>query len=226
MSVGSVVLLRHGRTAYNAAGRLQGQVDIPLDEVGLWQAEQGAAALAVLHEPTRVVASDLVRAAVTAEHYAKVTGAEISLDPRLRERSFGDWEGLERGEIEARWPEQFDVWRRGHEPQSVNVEARAAVASRMVEAIEAHGNDLGPSDTLVVVSHGAAITIAVTALLGLDPDAWRGLSGLNNVHWSCVERARSGSVTGWRLTAHNSGAGYAPDAWNAGPDWNLEPTSS
>lgn len=225
MSAGSVVFLRHGRTAYNAAGRLQGQVDIPLDEVGQWQAEHGARALATFHACSRVVASDLVRARVTAEHYARVGGHELVIDQRVRERSFGDWEGLTRPEIEEGWPEEFAQWRRGEQPAGASIETRTEVAARMLAAVDEHGADLGSDDTLVIVSHGAAITIGVTALIGLDPEAWRGLNGLHNVHWSHVERSGPAATTPWRLLAHNVGAGFPLDHWNAGPDWNLEPTS-
>lgn len=225
MSVGSVIFLRHGRTAYNAVGRLQGQVDIPLDEVGLWQAQHGAEALARLHAPARVISSDLVRARVTAEHYADAAGASVLADPRVRERSFGLWEGLTREEIADGWPQEFEQWRRGSDPEGIDVESRAAVAARVAEAVNDHGRDLSPTDTLVVVAHGAAITLGITALLGLDPDSWRGISGLNNVHWSHLERSHAGSMTDWRLVAHNVGAGFPLDHWNAGPDWNLEPTS-
>src|SRR5690606_21205563 len=57
VSARTVVLWRHGRTEYNATARLQGQVDIPLDEVGRWQAEQAARDLAERHGPTRIVSS-------------------------------------------------------------------------------------------------------------------------------------------------------------------------
>ncbi len=225
MSVGSVIFLRHGRTAYNAVGRLQGQVDIPLDEVGLWQAQHGAEALARMHAPSRVISSDLVRAWVTAEHYAAAAGAVVVAEPRVRERSFGVWEGLTREEIAAGWPAEFEQWRGGADPVGVEAEPRTAVAARVAAAVDEHGADLSSGDTLVVVAHGAAITLGITALLGLDPDTWRGISGLNNVHWSHLERSRAGSTSSWRLAAHNVGAGFPLDHWDSGPDWNLEPTS-
>lgn len=225
MSVGSVVFLRHGRTEYNAIGRLQGQVDIPLDEVGLWQAQHGSEALAKVLRPARVIASDLVRARVTAEHYAAAVGASVVVEPLVRERGFGLWEGLTREEIEESWPQEFSLWRRGLEPEGVEVESRVAVAERVAQAVELHGSDLGERDTLVVVAHGAAITLGLTALLGLDPETWRGLTGLHNVHWSHLERSHAGSTTRWRLSAHNVGADFPLEHWNAGPDWNLEPTS-
>jgi len=226
VSAGTLVLLRHGRTAFNAAMRLQGQSDVPLDDVGRWQAEHGAKALASAHRATRVVTSDLGRAADTARAYAAAVGVEPVLDARLRERSFGEWEGLTGEEIAERWPEQHAAWRRGVEPTRAGAEAKVDVAARMVAAVTEHADALGREDTLVVVSHGAAITLAVTALLGLDPAGWRGLSGLHNVHWSHLHRSAPAATPAWRLVAHNVGAGFPLDEWNAGPDWNLEPVSA
>ncbi|GII98252.1 putative phosphoglycerate mutase [Sediminihabitans luteus] len=224
MSAGTIVLLRHGRTAYNAAMRLQGQVDIALDDVGQWQAEQGGRALASAHRATRVVASDLSRAAATAEAYAAALGGrEVILDARVRERSFGEWEGLTGPEIKAGWPDEHAAWRAGGEPTSTGAELKIDVAARMVAAITEHAADLADDETLVVVSHGAAITLAVTGLLGLDAGTWRGVAGLHNVHWSHLHRSGPGATPDWRLVAHNVGADFPIDQWNAGPDWNLEP---
>src|SRR5690606_14723402 len=72
----TVVLWRHGRTSYNEQRRLQGQVDIPLDEVGRWQAAQAAHDIAERHSPTRIVSSDLERAAGTAQALAELVGVE------------------------------------------------------------------------------------------------------------------------------------------------------
>ncbi|WP_125777583.1 histidine phosphatase family protein [Antribacter gilvus] len=225
MTAGTVVLLRHGRTAYNAGLRLQGQIDIPLDDVGRWQAAQGAAALAASHKASVVVSSDLVRAVDTADAYAEAVGVTVSTDPELRERSFGAWEGLTDGEIAEQWPEEHAAWRSGAEPVRAGAETKAAVAERMAAAVSRHADALELDDTLVVVSHGAAITLAVTRLLGLDPGEWRGLHGLHNVHWSHLHRSGPQGVPAWRLVAHNVGAGYPLDQWQAGPDWNLEPST-
>ncbi len=218
--------MRHGRTEYNHAMRLQGQVDIRLDAVGHWQAEQGAKALLSAHRATRVVASDLSRAVTTARYYTDAAGLELVTDPRLRERGFGEWEGLSAAELSERWPEAYAAWRRGEEPTGAGAESKAEVAARMVAAIADAGADLAADDTLVIVSHGAAITLAVTALLDLDPLQWRGIFGLHNVHWSHLHRSGPGAQPSWRLVAHNIGAGFPLDEWNTGPDWNLEPTSA
>ncbi|PFG43696.1 putative phosphoglycerate mutase [Isoptericola jiangsuensis] len=223
MAARTVVLLRHGRTAYNAALRLQGQIDIPLDEVGRWQAEEGASALLASHRATKVVSSDLVRAADTARAYARQLGVPVELDERLRERSFGDWEGLTGDEIATGWPEQHAQWRRGADPEGVRAEAKAVVAERMAATVREHADTLEGDACLVVVSHGAAISLAITGLLGLDASSWRGIAGMHNVHWSHLHRSAPGAVPDWRLVAHNVGAGYPLDRWQAGPHADLEP---
>jgi len=224
VTAGTVVLLRHARTAYNASLRLQGQIDIPLDDVGRWQAGEGGSALASSHRATRIVSSDLGRALETATAYADALGgALVQTDARLRERGFGEWEGMTGEELSARWPEEYAAWRRGAEPAGAGAESKAEVAARMAEAVAEHAEQLDDDATLVLVSHGAAISLAVTALLGLDPTSWRGLAGMHNVHWSHLHRAGLGAVPAWRLVAHNVGAGYPLDHWQAGPDWNLEP---
>ncbi|WP_423463419.1 histidine phosphatase family protein [Promicromonospora sp. MS192] len=218
MTAGAIVLLRHARTAYNAGLRLQGQIDIPLDEVGRWQAEQGATALAASHKASLVVSSDLQRARDTAAAYARHVGLDVVTDAGLRERSFGIWEGLTDAEIAERWPEQHAVWRGGGEPPVEGVESKGVVARRMEEAVLRHAETLSPGETLVVVSHGSAITQAVTRLLGLDPATWRGLHGLHNVHWSHLHASAPGATPAWRLVAHNVGAGYPLDTWQSGPE--------
>ncbi|AEG44788.1 histidine phosphatase family protein [Isoptericola variabilis] len=225
MTARTVVLLRHARTAYNATLRLQGQIDIPLDDVGRWQAAEGAAALASSHRAARIVSSDLERAADTAAAYAQALGGDVAVqtDVRLRERSFGAWEGMTGEEIAERWPEEYAAWRRGHDPVEAGAETKVAVAARMAEAVREHADALEGDETLVVVSHGAAITLAVTTLLGIDVDGWRGIAGVHNVHWSHLHRYGADAVPEWRLVAHNVGAGYPLDRWQAGPDWNLEP---
>lgn len=204
MSAGTVVLLRHGRTEWNASGRMQGQSDVPLDDVGREQAAAAARALAQV-EPTVVVTSDLLRAAATAEALAQETGLPVTADERIRERSFGVWEGMLRDELAERWPEQFRVWVQGGQPEGVDVERRDAVGERFAAAVHEHSAPLEAGDTLVVVTHGAAISIGVTALLGLDPQSWNGVAGLSNCHWSVLTPMTHASPP-WRLLAHNVGA--------------------
>ncbi|MEN1975027.1 histidine phosphatase family protein [Cellulomonas sp. P4] len=217
MTAGRVVLWRHGRTAHNASARLQGQSDIPLDDVGRWQAETAAAALASRYAPTRIVSSDLGRARETAQALADRTGLPVHTDTRVRERSFGEWEGMTSAEIAERWPEQHAAWVSGREPERVGAETRVDVLARMVEGVTELAGALERDDTLVVVSHGAAITLGVVGMLGLPP-TWKGISGMSNAHWTELRPGRPGSGLAWRLEALNVGPVHASSDWNAGPD--------
>jgi len=220
----AVVLWRHGRAAFNAAGRIQGHVDIPLDEVGTWQAVEGAQHLAQRHAPARIVASDLGRAVSTADELARLTGVPVVQDPAMRERSFGAWEGLTAAEIREQWPEQYEVWRSWGDPQRTGAETRAEVAQRFAAAVERHAGELDDSQTLVVVAHGAAITLGIGALIGMDA-TWRGMGGLHNAHWSLVRPSgrRPGS---WFVESHNLGPAVAVDDWNAGMPAETLPSST
>src|SRR5699024_8673968 len=109
MTAATVLLWRHGQTDYNSGGRLQGQVDIALNETG--QAQAAAAAEVLMRvQPVQIVSSDLSRAHDTARILGQLTGVEVRIDQRLRERSFGQWEGLTHAEIAESWPEQFVEW--------------------------------------------------------------------------------------------------------------------
>jgi probable phosphoglycerate mutase len=219
MTASTVVLLRHGRTPWNVASRIQGQTDVPLDEVGRWQAAETAAALVRRVRADVVVTSDLSRAADTARAYAGLLGLEVVTDERLRERGFGQWEGLLGKEVEERWPDKYAIWRHGGEAPGVppEGESRRATAERVAGAVNEHAERLENGKTLVVVSHGAAINLALTLMLGLDPAAWRGMVGLDNAHWAELRRARGDLAPAWRISAHNLSAGYAPDEWMTGP---------
>jgi broad specificity phosphatase PhoE len=102
-----LLLVRHGETDWNAAGRWQGQTDVPLNTTGRSQALALAARLRA--ESVRAVAaSDLSRARGTAEIVGESLGLEVAfVDAALRERAYGDWEGLTRSECEARFPEEW-----------------------------------------------------------------------------------------------------------------------
>src|SRR3954471_15381320 len=98
-------LARHGETAWNLEQRWQGQTDVTLNDAGRAQAAALAARLAA-HRITRIVASDLSRARETAEIIARGLGIDgVLLDAGLRERGYGIFEGLTRGECEAQHPE-------------------------------------------------------------------------------------------------------------------------
>ena len=104
-----LILVRHGRTSANAAALLQGRVDNELDDVGVQQASQIAAALSRADQPPdRIISSPLLRARQTAEATAELTGLEIAIDERWSELDYGEWDGIPISEVRA---SEWQRWR-------------------------------------------------------------------------------------------------------------------
>ncbi|WP_329404541.1 histidine phosphatase family protein [Streptomyces melanogenes] len=195
-----VVLWRHGQTAWNLERRFQGSTDIELTEAGLGQARRAARLLAAL-KPDAIVASDLKRAAATADELAAVSGLPVTHDSALRETYAGAWQGLTHEEIVERYGEQYAAWKRGEPVRRGGGELETEVADRAAPVVLAHADKLPDDGTLVVVSHGGTIRTTIGRLLGLEAHHWEGLGGLSNCCWSVLgEGAR-----GWRLLEHNAG---------------------
>ncbi len=152
MSDRSLLLARHAETDWNRFGRWQGTTDVPLNEAGLEQARALGARLA--GRGLRLVASsDLGRARQTAEIVALALGlAQPLLEPGLRERGYGAFEGLTRAECEVRHPVAWQAFCEGREPPGA--ELRAEVGRRMVETVTRLA---GAHEGLLVVSHGGAM---------------------------------------------------------------------
>ena len=146
--VTSLLLVRHGQSEWNAEGRWQGQADPPLSALGEAQA---IAAAERLDGIDAVWASDLVRAARTAELIAAELEVDVVLDERWRERHAGEWQGHTRDEIEGAWPGYLADGRRppGWEPDADVVE-RAVDACRAIVATH-------PAAGVVVVTHGGVV---------------------------------------------------------------------
>lgn len=173
-----VLVLRHGRTSYNAHGRLQGQLDVPLDAAGRRQAEAVAAAL-VGQGITRVVSSNLQRASRTAAAVGRVLRLPVLLDARLQEQHYGAWQGLTRDEVRERWAAEHAAWERGV-GDPVDGERLTAVADRALAAVE----ELRPAaGALLVVTHG---DVARALLARLQGKAARDIPALGNTEWTVV----------------------------------------
>ena len=195
------MLWRHGQTVWNAERRFQGQSDIPLDETGQAQAERAARLLAALR-PDLIVSSDLSRAASTATPLARLTGLDVTLDKDLRERHGGCWEGLTDAEIRARYPAEHATWTPPDgEPSSVVADRVAGALHRTAAALGEGPPQKAGDGLAVVVSHGAALRLGMSRLLGMPEDLFGVLGPLSNCSWSVLGR-RHGQ---WRLLEHNAG---------------------
>lgn len=162
---GSIIIVRHGRTEFNAAGRLQGRTDNPLDDVGLAQAEAVATYLAPeLLSDTLIVCSPLLRARQTATAIAKGVGASLEIDERWIELDYGSYEGLRQAEVPANvWRE----WRADSDFAAPQGESLNQVQERVAQACDDLAQRLD-GRTAVVVSHVSPIKSAVAWALGVD----------------------------------------------------------
>lgn len=165
-----VLLARHGETPWNAEGRYQGQIDIPLSPTGEGQARALGARLADVRID-RAIASPLTRARTTAEFaLGDVRKAQLGTDAGLLEIAHGEWEGLLASEIRERDPERLRDWREA--PESVQMpgaggESLQQVLDRAWPAFERATADLGDGDTLLIVAHDAVNRVLLCRILGI-----------------------------------------------------------
>ena len=162
---GSIIIVRHGRTEFNATGRLQGRTDNPLDEVGLAQAEAVAAYLKPeLLSDTLFVCSPLLRARQTATAIVNRVGSSFDIDERWIELDYGSYEGLRQAEVPANvWRE----WRSDSDFAAPQGESLNQVQERVAQACDDLAQRLD-GRTAVVVSHVSPIKSAVAWALGVD----------------------------------------------------------
>jgi probable phosphoglycerate mutase len=159
----NILLIRHGETAWNAERRLQGHLDIPLNDEGERQARLLAETLAL--EPIDLlVSSDLGRARQTAQAVAALRGMPLQIEPGLRERCYGGFEGLLYTEIEQRFPAEFAAWQGrdidGILPDGKNRgESFRQFYARATEAILGLARK-HPGRTLALVAHGGVLECA------------------------------------------------------------------
>ena len=163
-----ILLARHGETPWNAEGRYQGQIDIPLSATGESQATELGKRLAHM-EITRAVASPLSRARRTAElALGEARASMLTLDPDLQEIAHGEWEGLLASEIHDRDPARLRA--RREEPQTVLMpggESLLQVLDRSWQGLARAAGGLGDGDTLLVVAHDAVNRVILCRILGL-----------------------------------------------------------
>jgi broad specificity phosphatase PhoE len=161
--------VRHGATEYSRARRFAGARDVPLIAEGRLQAEAVAQTLAGV-PVAAVYTSPLERARASAELIAKPHRLEPVVERDFREMAFGQWEGLRREELPARFPEGAETWRlQPHLAAPHGGETVPAVAARVGRALEelvaAHDGQ-----TVILVSHAIVVRLIVLAALGLGPD--------------------------------------------------------
>lgn len=197
-----IIAIRHGETAWNVQGRIQGHLDVALNDTGLWQAQQAARDLldTVI---TRIYSSDLRRAMQTAQAIAQVTSAQVVAERRLRERSFGEYEGRTFTEVEQDAPEHARRWRQ-RDPDYApaggeNLRAlRERIASAVGELAARHAGE-----QIVLVSHGGVMDTLYRLATRQDLQAPRTWllpnAAINRLLWNPDTGL---TLVGWADTSH------------------------
>lgn len=196
-----ILAIRHGQTAWNADSRIQGHTDIALDAVGEWQAQR--LALALGDEQLDVLySSDLARARQTAAPLAARKKLQVRVDAGLRERGFGEFEGLSFKQIEQRWPEQAAAWRQrdpdfGARGGEVLRDFRERVVAAVTRLAMAHRGQ-----SIALVTHGGVLDLLYreATRVALDaPRTWQlSNAGINRL----LSNAEGLFLVGWDDCAH------------------------
>ncbi len=163
-----ILLARHGETRWNAEGRYQGQVDVPLSEIGEAQARLLGDRLRDV-QIDRALASPLARAKRTAElALGAARESMLQLDAGFAEIAHGTWEGLLASEIGAIDGDRLRAWR--EQPESVQMpqgESLQQVLDRSWSALERACQGLGAEESLLIVAHDAVNRVLLCRILGL-----------------------------------------------------------
>lgn len=187
-----LLLVRHGRSVWNDAGRWQGHADPPLSAAGRDQAGGAAGAVPVVD---RIVSSDLLRASETATILGRGQGVATEFDIRLRERDIGPWTGMTTAEIDAGWPDHLRTGRvavGSEDPEAVDTRVAAAVADLLDN----------PSGLTLVVTHA-------------------GVLGSTQRTFGPTVCQHFANLHGWILTASPTGAPTVLGPWGPGDDLPL-----
>lgn len=202
MDATRILAIRHGETAWNVDTRIQGHLDIPLNERGRWQAARLARALAARDPLHAIYSSDLQRAHDTARAIADATGAPLATHSGLRERGFGIFEGKTFVEIETTWPEESERWRKRDPhwaPQGGEslLQVRERITRTLHELAARH-----PGEQIVLVAHGGVLDQLYRAATGQElqaPRTWQLTNtAVNRLLWT----PQGLSLVGWADTTH------------------------
>lgn len=197
-----IIAVRHGETPWNVDGRIQGHLDIGLNHRGLWQARQLAKALR--EEPLAAIySSDLQRALQTAATIAEAAQLAVTPEPRLRERSFGQYEGRTFGEVEREAPEHALRWRKrepGYAPAGGEslISLRERIAATVGEIAARHTGEL-----IALVAHGGVMDVLYRLATHQELQATRTWqlpnAAINRLLWTPDTGL---TLVGWADTGH------------------------
>jgi probable phosphoglycerate mutase len=204
-----IILVRHGETDWNKQGRFQGQIDIPLNQNGKFQAK-AASEFLKNNIIQKAFSSSLSRPKETAQIILNEhPGVEISLKDSLKEIGHGKWEGKLESEISSDWPDLLKTWKTSPEkvqmPDGENINE---VSIRSISGWNEICKDLKNEETALVVAHDAVNKTILCHLLGLMPSKiWmikQGNGGITVIDLS-EEEGQPAQITCLNITSHLGG---------------------
>jgi len=198
-----ILAIRHGETAWNVSARIQGHLDVGLNDAGREQARRLARALAGREPIDRLYSSDLSRALDTARAVAESTGAPLTATTALRERHFGALQGRTFADVAASAPEVAEAWRRRQPDWTPpGGESLLSFRERITQAVQGlAAENIGK--TIALFTHGGVLDVLYRAATGLglqDARTWQlGNTAVNRLLWT----PDSGlSLIGWADGTH------------------------
>jgi len=205
MPVTRIIAVRHGETAWNVDTRIQGQLDIGLNERGLWQAERVGKALAE-EAIDRIYSSDLQRAHSTAKaiarHAAQASAREVQLHTGLRERGFGTFEGETWADIAEKWPDESRRWKQ-RDPHFAP--PGGETPTQLLARVQATVDDIASrhlGEHIVLVAHGGVMDMLYRLATRQElhaPRTWHlGNAAINRLLWT----PDGLSLVGWGDARH------------------------
>jgi probable phosphoglycerate mutase len=205
MAVTRIIAVRHGETAWNVDTRIQGQLDIGLNDRGLWQAERVGAALAE-ESIDRIYSSDLDRARTTAKaiarHASHAAAREVQLHTGLRERGFGTFEGETWADIAEKWPDESRRWKQ-RDPHFAP--PGGETPTQLLARVSATVDDIAsrhPGEHIVLVAHGGVMDMLYRLATRQElhaPRTWHlGNAAINRLLWT----PDGLSLVGWGDVRH------------------------
>lgn len=183
-----VILVRHGQTAWNKEERVRGQVEVPLDETGVAQAELTATRVVKEWQPVAVYCSPMQRAVQTAQAIARRLDLQAQPTAGINDMNFGEWQGLTAEEVQRRWPQMAHAWLEApHTVAFPGGESLNALRTRGVAALEEIVARHRDAD-VVIVGHMVVNRVLLLAVLGLD----------NSHYWRIGQDTCAINVFRWR----------------------------
>lgn len=188
-----ILLIRHGQSESNNVKRLTGQIDSPLSELGVKQAQKVCDFVYKNYKVCAIYSSDLSRAVKTIEPLSKLTGLPINKTDTLREINAGNWQGqeiceLERQPLYKKWREQDLTIKTPHGESFLEVQERAK--NKIEEIVKTHTDN-----AVAVCLHGGTIKMLASWILDVPPSRWKEVKYVSNASITVIEYDGSYKLT-------------------------------